>query len=84
MFAFAPCFAFIFAGVVQQQHISEICHAKTERKYPEYKRNKTTREWKKKEKRSSREKRAKYTLHNAHTIFSEKKSLMKIYDFVNV
>jgi DNA-binding transcriptional regulator YbjK len=42
------------------------------------KRNKTTR------KRSSREKRAKYTLHNAHTIFSEKKSLMKIYDFVNV
>lgn len=33
--------------------------------------------------RSSR-KRAKYTLHNAHTIFSEKKSLMKIYDFVNV
>lgn len=36
------------------------------------------------ERRRSSRKRAKYTLHNAHTIFSEKKSLMKIYDFVNV
>lgn len=44
---------------------------------------KTEKETERERERSSR-KRAKYTLHNAHTIFSEKKSLMKIYDFVNV
>lgn len=81
MFSFlsAVYFTFIFAGIYIHIATTYQRYEANKKKMPSMKEENE----KEKKVRSSR-KRAKYTLHNAHTIFSEKKSLMKIYDFVNV